>query len=134
MKDHSSQQSSLSEEQRKILFKKATEPPFSGELLHNAKSGEYKCANCNTVLFSSKHKFDSGSGWPSFYDVAQYGAIKLKSDSSHGMERSEVTCASCGGHLGHVFDDALDQPTGKRYCINSLALQFVEDSTKGEGL
>lgn len=133
MKDHSSQQSSLNEEQRKILFEKATEPPFSGELLRNAKSGEYKCANCNAVLFLSKHKFDSGSGWPSFYDVAQYGAIKLKSDSSHGMERSEVTCASCDGHLGHVFDDALDQPTGKRYCINSLALQFAGDSTKGEG-
>lgn len=127
MTDNNQESPHLTEEQRKILFDKGTEAPFSGELLHNKTSGNYTCANCGTTLFSSQHKFDSGSGWPSFYDVAQYGAVELKTDNSHGMERTEAICSSCGGHLGHVFDDAIDQPTGKRYCINSLSLAFTKN-------
>jgi peptide-methionine (R)-S-oxide reductase len=117
----------LSNAQRQVLFEKDTEPPFSGKWLHNEKAGDYTCVNCGATLFSSKHKFDSKSGWPSFCDVAQYGAVTLVADSSYGMERVEVSCGSCSAHLGHVFDDAVDQPTGKRYCINSLALDFIEE-------
>ena len=84
----------------------------------------YACANCGQTLFSSDTKFESGSGWPSFYDVASSGAVKLEKDSSLGMERTEVICGNCGGHLGHLFDDAFDQPTGQRFCINSAALDF----------
>ena len=121
-----SRNNQLTNKQRKIVFEKGTEPPFSGEWLHNEQAGDYVCINCRATLFSSQHKFDSKSGWPSFCDVAQYGAVKLQMDSSHGMERVEATCAACDAHLGHVFDDAVDQPTGKRYCINSLALDFVK--------
>lgn len=120
----------LSEEQKKVLFDKATEAPFTGKFLHNKDSGMYTCANCDAELFSSNTKFDSGSGWPSFYDVAKSGAVKLETDSSMGMERTEAVCANCGGHLGHVFDDAYDQPTGQRFCINSLALDFKPKNKK----
>lgn len=121
----------LSPEQIHVLRGKGTEPAFSGQLLHNKKSGIYKCVGCGSELFKSSHKFDSGSGWPSFFDVAQYGAVKLISDDSHGMQRTEVVCATCGGHLGHVFDDAVDQPTGQRYCINSCVLKFDEAEQAG---
>lgn len=114
----------LTEAQRNVLFNKATEAPFEGEFVHNKDSGMYTCANCGKALFSSDTKFDSKSGWPSFYDVAKSGAVKLVPDTSLGMERTEVVCAKCGGHLGHLFDDAYDQPTGQRYCINSCALDF----------
>ncbi len=114
----------LSEEQQDVLFNKSTEAPFSGKFLHNKETGMYTCANCGAKLFDSKTKFDSGSGWPSFYDVASKGAIKLTEDLSGGMHRVEVTCAHCGGHLGHVFNDAPDQPTGMRFCINSCSLDF----------
>lgn len=120
----------LTPEQYKILREKGTEPPFTGELLHNKEKGNYVCAACGAELFSSDHKFDSGSGWPSFYDVSLSDAVELHRDSTLGMERTEVTCKKCGGHLGHVFDDAFDQPTGKRYCINSLSLDFVKDQPK----
>jgi peptide-methionine (R)-S-oxide reductase len=123
------QNPNLSDEQKNILFTCGTEAPFSGALLHNKQSGDYVCANCDSLLFDSTTKFDSGSGWPSFYDVKHNRAVQLVSDTSHGMERTEVRCASCGGHLGHVFDDAYDQPTGKRYCINSLALDFKPNQT-----
>lgn len=116
----------LTPEQYHVLREKGTETPFTGKLLHNDKTGNYMCAACGQVVFTSDTKFDSNSGWPSFYDVANTKAVKLNEDSSHGMHRVEVTCANCGGHLGHVFNDAVDQPTGMRFCINSAALDFEE--------
>lgn len=101
-----------------------TEAPFSGKLLYNKDKGTYMCAACGKPLFSSEHKFDSNSGWPSFYDVKAKGNITLREDNSHGMKRVEVVCKNCGSHLGHVFNDAPDQPTGMRFCINSCALDF----------
>ncbi len=118
----------LTKKQYAVLREKATEPPFSGELLHNSKSGSYLCAACGAELFDSKVKFDSGSGWPSFYDVANSKNIKFEDDMSLGVNRVEVTCVNCGSHLGHVFDDAPQTPTGKRYCINSCALDFKPGS------
>jgi peptide-methionine (R)-S-oxide reductase len=120
----------LTPEQYAVLRKKGTEAPFTGKLLHKKDSGMYTCAACGADLFSSETKFDSGSGWPSFYDVATKGNVKLETDSSMGMERTEVTCANCGGHLGHLFNDVPDQPTGQRYCINSCALDFVPQPKK----
>lgn len=114
----------LSDEQKDVIFNKATEAPFSGALLHNEEDGDYVCANCGALLFGAETKFDSGSGWPSFYDVKNTKAVKLTEDTSHGMQRIEVACRSCGGHLGHVFNDAYDQPTGMRFCINSVSLDF----------
>lgn len=119
----------LSPEQYRVLREKATESPFTGELLHNEKAGIYICAGCGAELFSSDHKFDSGSGWPSFYDVASLDTVELKVDATHGMQRTEVVCRSCGGHLGHLFEDAPHQPTGQRYCINSAALAFESKDT-----
>ena len=124
--DESSFRDKLTPEQYRILREKGTEAPFSGKLLHNDKTGDYRCAACGQVVFTSDTKFDSGSGWPSFYDVANTKAVKLTEDSSHGMCRVEVTCTNCGSHLGHVFNDAPDQPTGMRFCINSAALDFKE--------
>lgn len=114
----------LTPEQYAVLRSGETEAPFSGKLLHNKDTGDYACAACGNVLFDSETKFDSGSGWPSFYDVKDTEAIKLREDNSHGTRRIEVVCAVCGGHLGHVFNDAEDQPTGMRFCINSAALDF----------
>ncbi len=118
----------LTPEQYKVLRQKGTEAPFSGKLLHNDAAGEYTCAACGAVLFDAHTKFDTNCGWPSFYD-AKPGAVTFTPDISHGMERTEVTCANCGGHLGHIFPDAPEQPTGQRYCINSAALDFLETST-----
>lgn len=117
----------LSDEQKAVLFDKSTEAAFTGALLDNKGAGSYRCANCAATLFDSKTKFDSGSGWPSFYDVANEDSVTLIDDDSHGMSRVEATCSKCGGHLGHVFNDGHDQPTGKRYCINSLSLEFEKD-------
>lgn len=114
----------LSDEQKDILFDKDTEAPFSGKFVNHKDNGMYTCVNCGKSLFSSKTKFESGSGWPSFYDVAKTGAVKLVDDDSHGTHRKEVICSNCGVHLGHVFDDAYDQPTGRRFCINSACLGF----------
>ena len=110
--------------QYQILRQKGTEPPFSGHLLHSKESGMYTCAACGAPLFDSATKFDSGSGWPSFYDMASKGAIELHDDNSLGTHRVEATCATCGSHLGHLFDDAPHTPTGQRFCINSAALDF----------
>jgi peptide-methionine (R)-S-oxide reductase len=114
----------LSPEQYRILRQKGTETPFSGELLDEKRQGEFRCAACNAMLFASDHKFDSGTGWPSFDDVARSDAVKLADDDSLGVRRVEAICANCGSHLGHVFDDGPKDKTGKRYCINSVCLAF----------
>lgn len=118
------QNPSLTDEQKNVLFNKGTEAPFSGELLNVTEAGQYHCANCGTVLFDSNTKFDAGCGWPSF-DQAIKGSVNYHEDTSHGMVRTEITCANCGGHLGHVFDDGPAQTTGQRYCVNSLSLDFT---------
>jgi peptide-methionine (R)-S-oxide reductase len=122
----------LTPDQYRILREKGTEAPFTGNLLHNKELGNYVCPVCGNVLFMSDTKFDSGSGWPSFYDVASTGAVKLVQDNSHGMRRVEVECAVCGSHLGHVFNDAPDQPTGQRFCINSASLAFLPKDDKSK--
>lgn len=118
----------LTADQYRMLREKGTEAPYTGKLLNNKREGNYKCAACGAKLFSSKHKFDSDTGWPSFYDVAQYSNVKLAEDGSLGMHRIEVLCTNCGGHLGHVFDDGPSDKTGKRYCINSTCLAFSPDN------
>lgn len=119
----------LTAKQFKVLREKGTEMPFTGELLHNKDSGMYTCAGCGAELFDSDTKFDSGTGWPSF-DKAKKGAVEFHEDTKLGMHRVEVTCAKCGGHLGHVFDDGPSGTTGKRFCINSCALGFKKTSKK----
>ena len=118
----------LSPEAYTVLRQKDTEAPFSGKLLHEKRDGLYRCSACGNPLFTSDAKFDSGTGWPSF-ERALPGAVKETRDASHGMERVEITCAQCGSHLGHVFDDG-SAPTGKRYCMNSACLGF-EEGNKG---
>jgi peptide-methionine (R)-S-oxide reductase len=115
----------LTPDQINVLKNKATEAPFSGKLLNNKQTGQYHCAGCSSPLFESNAKFDSGSGWPSF-DQAIPGSVKEINDDSYGMVRTEVVCASCGGHLGHVFPDGPAQTTGQRFCINSLSLDFIK--------
>lgn len=117
--------SKLTPEQYNICFLKGTEPPFSGKYTNNHETGIYVCAACAKPLFASDTKFDSGTGWPSFWDFAKKGAVKMKFDKSMGMVRTEVLCANCEAHLGHVFDDGPKDKGGKRYCINSLALNFI---------
>lgn len=112
-----------------VLREGATERPFSGALYHNHDTGTYNCGACKTPLFSSETKFESGSGWPSFFTPIDAGRIEEITDSSHGMIRTEVRCAVCGSHLGHVFPDG-PRPTGLRYCINSLALDFTKDTAE----
>jgi peptide-methionine (R)-S-oxide reductase len=115
----------LTDEEYEVLREQGTEPKFSGEYLGKDDDGVYRCAGCGAELFDSETKYDTNSGWPSFYD-ANDGAVELREDRSHGMVRTEVVCTECGGHLGHVFDDG-PEPTGKRFCMNSVALDFDEE-------
>ncbi len=113
----------LTPEQFHVMFEKGTERAFTGALVNNHADGIYRCGACNAPLFSSDTKFESGSGWPSFWTPVSVDAVEAHEDRTHGMKRVEVTCANCGAHLGHVFPDG-PRPTGERYCINSASLQF----------
>lgn len=117
---------SLTPEQYKILREKGTEAPFTGEYCNNHAEGVYRCAGCGEILFDSKHKFDSGSGWPSFDRPMDEDKLATEVDESLGMVRTEVMCSKCGGHLGHVFLDGPAETTGQRFCVNSAALDFEE--------
>jgi peptide-methionine (R)-S-oxide reductase len=127
-KDDAGWKEKLSPEQYNVLREKGTEAPFTGALLKEHRTGMYTCAACGNVLFASDAKFDSGTGWPSF-DQARPGSIKLVDDSSMGMHRTEVECAVCGSHLGHLFNDG-PTSTGQRFCMNSVSLEFAESDAK----
>lgn len=115
----------LTEIQRYVTQGHGTEPPYTGKLLHNRRDGIYLCLVCNAPLFYSDTKYDSGCGWPSFYQPVHHDAIKYLTDNTHGMERVEIRCSNCEAHLGHVFPDG-PQPTGERYCVNSASMSFID--------
>jgi len=116
----------LTPEQYRITREKGTEPPFTGKYYYSKRKGMYRCSNCGTELFSSETKYDSGSGWPSFWAPVSEENVATDVDTSHGMVRTEVLCSRCQAHLGHVFEDG-PEPTGLRYCVNSASLQFVDE-------
>ncbi|MCH5367032.1 peptide-methionine (R)-S-oxide reductase MsrB [Escherichia fergusonii] len=118
----------LSEMQFYVTQKHGTEPPYTGRLLHNKRDGVYRCLVCDTALFNSQSKYDSGCGWPSFYEPVNENSIRYLTDLSHGMERMEIRCGHCDAHLGHVFPDG-PQPTGERYCVNSASLSFTDEQS-----
>lgn len=124
VKTESEWRKSLTPEQYAVTRQKATERPFTGEYVHNKADGTYCCVACGQPLFASNTKFESGSGWPSFWDVIEQGNVLMKEDYSHGMQRIEVVCSRCDAHLGHLFDDGPRDKTGQRYCINSASLSF----------
>jgi peptide-methionine (R)-S-oxide reductase len=115
----------LTDQEYYILREKGTERAFTGDLLNNKRKGTYVCSGCSTPLYKSETKFKSGTGWPSFYDIIDGNVLSVK-DNSYGMQRTEVVCATCKGHQGHVFSDG-PQPTGLRYCINSVSIKFIEE-------
>jgi peptide-methionine (R)-S-oxide reductase len=120
----------LTSEEFAVLRQAATERAWTGELLDEKRDGTYACRACGNELFHAKTKFESGSGWPSFYESVRPEAVELSDDFELGMKRTEVLCARCGSHLGHVFPDGYGTPTGDRYCMNSVALQFSADSSE----
>ena len=126
IKSESEWKKTLTEMQHHVLREKGTERPFTGKYWQHRKDGTYVCAACGQELFRSETKFDAGCGWPSFWDAADKDKIELRDDHSHGMDRIEVLCRRCGGHLGHLFDDG-PEPTGQRYCINSASLDFKKE-------
>ena len=121
----------LNPEQYRVMKEKGTEAPFSGKYWNFHEKGMYRCAACGVELFSSDTKFDSSTGWPSFTEPANLKNIELKEDTSYGMSRTEVVCKHCGSHLGHVFDDGPKEKGGKRYCINSVCLEFTKEKDRG---
>jgi len=128
------QNPSLTEEQKKVMFGGGTELPYSSDFLENKEEGTYTCANCGNELFSSKDKFVSGTGWPSFDDVSHNDAVEIKLDLSHGMTRNEILCKKCGAHLGHMFPDAPTGTSGERYCVNGTCLAFDPSSSSSRAL
>jgi peptide-methionine (R)-S-oxide reductase len=122
----------LTPEEYHTTQEKGTDTPFSGRFVHNDKTGTYHCVVCENLLFSSETKFDSGSGWPSFYDMAHEGAVDIVTDLTRGMSREEVVCKKCGAHLGHIFQDGPKETTGLRYCINSSGLTFSGETKKND--
>ena len=116
----------MTQEQYHVLREKGTESPFKGVYWNNYEKGNYTCAGCNNLLFSSTSKFKSGTGWPSYYQVATDTSVIQHNDDNYGMDRNEIACAKCSGHLGHVFTDG-PKPTGLRYCINSVSLKFIKE-------